>query len=158
MMQATTIRSDRARRFPAVTGLALAAVCALALFAPGPSSAQVASYGDKEAGQNQGDQLPNILQKVAVEQHLNQQLPLDAAFVDDTGKQVHLGDYFGKHPALVSLVYYNCPMLCSEELDGLTSSLEMVHLTPGKDFGRRRHQHRSLPRLRTLPRRRRRCT
>ena len=47
---------------------------------------------------------------------------------------VKLGDYFGKHPAILSLVYYNCPMLCSEELDGLTSSLEMVKLTPGKDF------------------------
>jgi len=47
---------------------------------------------------------------------------------------VKLGDYFGKHPAIVSLVYYNCPMLCSEELDGLTGALEMVKLTPGKDF------------------------
>jgi protein SCO1/2 len=69
-----------------------------------------------------------------VAQHLNQQLPLDAQFVDDTGKPVTLGDYFGKHPAIVSLVYYNCPMLCSEEMDGLTSALEMVQLTPGKDF------------------------
>jgi protein SCO1/2 len=97
-------------------------------------SAQVASYGDKQAGENAGDQLPQVLQKVVVQQHLNQQLPLSAEFVDDTGKAVHLGDYFGTRPALVSLVYYNCPMLCSEELDGLTSALEMVHLTPGKDF------------------------
>jgi protein SCO1 len=97
-------------------------------------SAQVASYGDKETGQNAGDQLPHVLQGVQVQQHLNQQLPLDAQFVDDTGKTVRLGDYFGKHPAVVSLVYYNCPMLCSEELDGLTSALEMVKLSPGKDF------------------------
>jgi len=96
--------------------------------------AQVSSYGDKAAGQNTGDQLPTVLQKVAVTQHLNQPLPLNAGFVDDTGKTVKLGDYFGKHPALLSLVYYNCPMLCSEEMDGLTSSLEMVKLTPGKDF------------------------
>jgi protein SCO1/2 len=47
---------------------------------------------------------------------------------------VRLGDYFGKHPAIVTLVYYNCPMLCSEEMDGLTSALSMVKLTPGKDF------------------------
>jgi protein SCO1/2 len=65
---------------------------------------------------------------------LNQQLPLSAAFVDETGKPVVLGDYFGKRPAVLSLVYYSCPMLCSEEMDGLTSSLEMVKLTPGKDF------------------------
>ena len=96
--------------------------------------AQVSSYGDKEQGENSGDQLPTVLQKVGVEQHLNQQLPLDAQFVDDTGKTVRLGDYFGKHPAILSLVYYNCPMLCSEELDGLAGALEMVRLTPGKDF------------------------
>jgi protein SCO1/2 len=96
--------------------------------------AQVSSYGDKQSGENTGDQLPKVLQKVGVSQHLNQQLPLDAAFVDDTGKPVVLRDYFGKHPAVLSLVYYNCPMLCSEELDGLTAALEMVHLTPGKDF------------------------
>jgi protein SCO1 len=99
-----------------------------------PLYAQVSSYGDKQSGDNTGDQLPQVLQKVAVSQHLNQQLPLDAAFVDETGKPVKLGDYFGKHPALLSLVYYTCPMLCSEELDGITSSLEMVKLTPGKDF------------------------
>jgi protein SCO1 len=100
----------------------------------GPLFAQVSSYGDKQSGENTGDQLPQILQKVAVSQHLNQQLPLDAAFVDETGKPVRLGDYFGKRPAILSLVYYNCPLLCSEEMDGLTSSLEMVKLTPGKDF------------------------
>ena len=96
--------------------------------------AQVSSYGDKQAGENTGDQLPQVLQKVGVAQHLNQALPLDSSFVDDTGKTVHLGDYFGKHPAILTLVYYNCPLLCSEELDGLTGALEMVHLTPGKDF------------------------
>jgi len=96
--------------------------------------AQVSSYGDKQSGENAGDQLPQVLQKVGVAQHLNQQLPLDAAFVDESGKSVKLGDYFGKRPALLALVYYTCPMLCSEEMDGITSSLEMVKLTPGKDF------------------------
>jgi protein SCO1 len=110
----------------------LLALCCV-LFAM-PALPQVSSYGDKQAGQNTGDQLPQVLQRVQVTQHLNQQLPMDAEFVDDTGKTVRLGDYFGKHPAVVSLVYYNCPMLCSEELDGLTSALEMVRLTPGKDF------------------------
>ena len=95
---------------------------------------QVSSYGDKATGANSGDQLPQVLQKVGIEQHLNGQLPLDAQFVDETGKSVKLGDYFGKRPAILAQVYYNCPMLCSEELDGLTGALEMVKLTPGKDF------------------------
>jgi protein SCO1/2 len=98
------------------------------------AGAQVSSYGDKQTGENTGDQLPTVLQNVGIEQHLNQQLPLDAQFVDDRGNTVRLGDYFGKRPAIVSLVYYNCPMLCSEEMDGLAGALEMVKLTPGKDF------------------------
>ncbi len=65
---------------------------------------------------------------------LNQQLPLNLTFTDDTGKQVQLGEYFGKRPAILALVYYRCPMLCSEELDGLTSALQMVRFVPGKDF------------------------
>jgi protein SCO1/2 len=113
-------------------GWQAAILCGALLCAP--VFAQVSSYGDKQSGENAGDQLPQVLQKVGVSQHLNQQLPLDASFVDDTGKAVKLGDYFGKHPAILSLVYYNCPMLCSEELDGLTGALEMVKLTPGKDF------------------------
>jgi protein SCO1/2 len=113
-------------------GWQAAILCCALLSAP--VFAQVAGYGDKQSGENAGDQLPQVLQKVGVVQHLNQQLPLDSSFVDEAGKPVKLGDYFGKHPAILSLVYYTCPMLCSEELDGLTSSLEMVKLTPGKDF------------------------
>src|SRR5271170_7430888 len=113
-------------------GWQAAILCCALLYAP--AFAQVSSYGDKQSGDNSGDQLPQVLQKVQVTQHLNQMLPLDAVFVDDQGKTVKLGDYFGKRPAILSLVYYNCPMLCSEEMDGLSSALEMVKLTPGKDF------------------------
>lgn len=116
-----------------ITRSSIAAACCCAVLSAS-AFAQVSSYGDKEAGPNSGNQLPTVLQKVEVEQHLNRQLPLDARFVDETGKTVRLGDYFGKHPAILSLVYYNCPMLCSEEMDGLASALEMVKLTPGKDF------------------------
>jgi protein SCO1/2 len=129
MMSWQTIR--RKMRRAGARGVACAALCALL----GASAlGQVSSYGDKQEGENSGNQLPQVLAKVGVAQHLNQALPLDAQFVDDTGKTVRLGDYFGKHPAILSLVYYNCPMLCSEEMDGLAGALEMVKLTPGKDF------------------------
>ena len=126
MMEWRTIRKAIARGGMGV--LLLGALLAAA------APAQVSSYGDKEQGENRGDQLPTVLQRVGVDQHLNQQLPLDAQFVDDTGRTVRLGDYFGKHPAILSLVYYNCPMLCSEEMDGLAGALEMVRMNPGKDF------------------------
>ena len=71
---------------------------------------------------------------MGIEQHLNTQLPLNLTFTDDAGKQVALGSYFGKRPAILALVYYQCPMLCSEELNGLTSALQMVRFVPGKDF------------------------
>jgi protein SCO1/2 len=75
-----------------------------------------------------------LLDKIGIAQHLNEQLPLNLTFTDDAGKQVHLGDYFGKRPAILALVYYQCPMLCSEELNGLTGALQMVSFVPGKDF------------------------
>jgi protein SCO1/2 len=130
MMQGHTIRRTVAqvgssRIFCAALSCALLTASAFA---------QVSSYGDKETGENSGNQLPTVLQRIEVQQHLNQKLPLDAQFVDDTGKTVRLGDYFGKHPAILTLVYYNCPMLCSEEMDGLAGALEMVKMNPGKDF------------------------
>ena len=91
-------------------------------------------------GMNQGIMSPpaNVrppgLKNVGIEQHLNQQLPLDLAFVDETGKAVHLGDYFGKKPMVLSLVYYRCPMLCSEVLSGLEGSLRALNFNAGDQF------------------------
>ncbi len=104
-----------------------------ALLAAPLLSAQVSSYGDKQEGPP-NDKPPSILNGVGIEQHLNTQLPLNLTFTDDAGKQVALGSYFGKRPAILALVYYQCPMLCSEELNGLTSALQMVRYVPGKDF------------------------
>jgi protein SCO1/2 len=113
-------------------GAAAAVVLCPVLLAP-LLPAQVSSYGDKQMGPA-NDKPPAILNKVGIAQRLNEQLPLGLTFTDDTGKQVQLGSYFGKRPAILALVYYQCPMLCSEELNGLTSALQMVSFVPGKDF------------------------
>ena len=110
----------------------VAALSTLLLSCAFSLSAQVSSYGDKATGP--GNDKPSVLSKVGITQKLDQQLPLGLQFVDETGKTVQLGQYFGKHPAILALVYFQCPMLCSEELNGLTSALRMVHLTPGRDF------------------------
>ncbi len=89
---------------------------------------------EKSMGDSAGSKLPAILQKATIEQHLDRELPLGAEFRDETGRTVHLGDYFGQRPAILALVYYKCPMLCSEELNGLVGALEMLKFTPGKDF------------------------
>ena len=95
--------------------------------------AQVSQPGDKQVGL-ENDRPPAILDKVGIAQNLNAQLPLGLSFADETGRQVQLGSYFGKHPAILALVYFQCPMLCSEELNGLTATLRMVDVKPGKDF------------------------
>ena len=123
MQFAVTIRS---KWFGAV----LMAVAAAALGSC--VAAQVSSYGDKQMGP--ANDTPSVLKKIGITQNLNTQLPLDLTFTDDAGKQVQLGSYFGRRPAILALVYYQCPMLCSEELNGLTGALEMVSFKPGRDF------------------------
>jgi protein SCO1 len=109
-----------------------AATLLVGLLAP-LARAQVSSYGDKQMGQV-SDQAPPVLDRVKITQRLNAQVPLDAEFRDETGKTVRLGDYFGEKPVVMSLVYYQCKMVCPEEINGLVSALEMVKFVPGRDF------------------------
>ena len=68
------------------------------------------------------------------------QLPLDLPFMDESGKQVRLGDYFGKRPVVLALVYYECPMLCTQVLNGLVSALEVLTFDAGQGVRRRRRE------------------
>jgi len=77
---------------------------------------------------------PPGLKDVGIEQHLDEQIPPDLVFRDETGKSVRLGDYFGKKPAILNLVYYQCPMLCGEVLSGLESALRVLKFDIGKEF------------------------
>ena len=79
--------------------------------------------------------IPDALKKIEIEQKLGAQLPLDAQFKDETGKVVRLGDYFNQgRPVIVAFVYYECPMLCNQVLNGLTGSLKGITLNAGTDF------------------------
>ena len=72
---------------------------------------------------------------VQIGERLGEMLPLDAQFKDENGQIVKLGDYFGKgRPAIIALVYYECPMLCNQVLNGLTGSLKGVSFNAGKEF------------------------
>jgi protein SCO1 len=77
---------------------------------------------------------PQILRDVGFDQRLGQALPLDLAFRDEAGREVRLGEYFGKRPVVLSLVYYECPMLCTLTLNGLVSALGVLPWTPGQEF------------------------
>ena len=77
---------------------------------------------------------PGLLSQVGIDQHLNQQVPLHLVFNDESGREVHLGELFGKRPVILAMVYYECPMLCTQVLNGLTGSLKGINLNAGKDF------------------------
>ena len=90
-------------------------------------------YYEPNAGVSNG--LPDALQKVGIEQRLGESLPLEVKFRNEDGKYVPLGELLTNgRPAILALVYYECPMLCNQVLNGLTGSLKGISLDPGKDF------------------------
>jgi protein SCO1 len=77
---------------------------------------------------------PQTLREIGIDQRIGEQLPLDLTFVDENGKQVKLGRYFGKRPVVLALVYNACPMLCHQVLEGMMGSLHTLELDAGRDF------------------------
>jgi protein SCO1/2 len=76
-----------------------------------------------------------VLKKVNIEQKLNNQIPLDLRFRDEAGREVALGDYFKDgRPVVLTLVYYECPMLCNQVLNGEVGAFQALSFTPGKEF------------------------
>jgi protein SCO1/2 len=75
-----------------------------------------------------------LLKEVGFDQNLDAQLPLGLNFRDESGRSVTLGDYFGKKPVILNLVYYRCPVICGEELKGLARSLKPLSLSAGNQF------------------------
>src|SRR5262245_30707610 len=79
-------------------------------------------------------QMPELLQDVGLDQKLNAQVPLDLKFKDEDGRVVTLDQYFGNRPVILTLNYYECPMLCTEVLNGLVSALGVMNFSIGKEF------------------------
>lgn len=88
-----------------------------------------------DAAAQAGGPPASIKDNVGFDQKLNSQVPLDLPFRDENGRDVKLGDYFsGDKPVILSLVYYECPMMCTQVLNGLVDSLRDVSFEPGRDF------------------------
>src|SRR5262245_34469152 len=77
---------------------------------------------------------PPVLRDVGIDQLLNNQVPLDLEFRDEDGRTVKLAEYFKDKPVVLSLVYYDCPQLCTQVLTGLLGTLKTLPMTPGKEF------------------------
>ena len=99
------------------------------------ASAQSNVPGVNPAAGMPSSQMPGVLADVRFEQRLNEMLPLDTRFKDEEGRDVRLGEYFGtRKPVVLAFVYYECPMLCTQVLNGLTSSLGALDETVGREF------------------------
>lgn len=113
----------------------------LTVLAPEPASADLPS-GDGTArrgvvagsGLVDPQDMPGTLKEVAFDQHLGETLPLDVPLVDDHGREVVLGDYFGDKPVILAFVYYDCPMLCTMVMHGIAKSVGVLSFDAGKEF------------------------
>jgi protein SCO1/2 len=91
-------------------------------------------YSNPQAPGTVSTSTPIQLRGVGFKQRLDEVLPLDAAFRDDDGRHVTLGQLFGVRPVILAFVYYECPMLCTQVMNGLSSSLKAMPFVAGKDY------------------------
>ena len=78
--------------------------------------------------------IPAPLREIGFDQRIGETIPLDTTFRDESGRTVRLGEYFGHRPVVMVFAYYDCPMLCTQVINGLSSALKVLSLEPGTDF------------------------
>jgi protein SCO1/2 len=99
------------------------------------TSSATAQYAQPPVGPVPTGKSNEVLKKVDIEQRLNNQIPLDLKFRDETGREVRLAEYFAKgKPVALTLVYYECPMLCNQVLNGAVGAFQGLQFTAGKEF------------------------
>lgn len=114
---------------------ALSAACFLLLAAFCTAQTASAQYAQPPVGPVPTGNSNEVLKKVGIDQRLNEQVPLDLRFRDESGREVALAEYFRKgKPVVITLVYYECPMLCNQVLNGAVGSFQALKFTAGKEF------------------------
>lgn len=109
--------------------------CTLCL--EGTAAAQPGFPGNYSRQQSPGavsTEIPPPLKEVTFKQRLNETLPLDATFKDENGRSVTLGQFFDKRPVVLAFVYYQCPMLCTQVMNGISSALKVMPFAAGREF------------------------
>ena len=116
--------------------LLLTAHCLLLTANAQPGMPQPSSplYGARQLGARVATGLPKALQDVGIDQKLNNQLPLDLEFRDENGQTVKLQKFFGKRPVVLALVYYDCPMLCTLVLNGMSEAFRVLSFRLGEEY------------------------
>lgn len=117
-----------ARRAVSAAGLLL-----LAAFCSAPAAR--AQYAQPPVGPRPTGNSTEVLKRVGIDQRLNEQIPLDLRFRDESGREVALAEYFAKgRPVVLTLVYYECPMLCNQVLNGAVGAFQGLGFTAGKEY------------------------
>ena len=116
--------------------LLLTAHCTLltASAQPGVPMPSSPLYGARPESGSVSTGLPAVLKTVGIDQRLNERAPLDTVFKDEQGRDVRLGDFFKGKPVVLSLVYYSCPMLCNQVLNGMLSSFRQINFNIGEQY------------------------
>jgi protein SCO1/2 len=118
--------------------VSIAAYCllpaAFCLAQPGVPQPNSPLYGGGLSPGQTATGLPPALKKVGIDQRLNEQLPLDAVFKDEQGNEVRLGQFFNGKPVVLALVYYTCPMLCNQVLNGMLGAFRQMSFNAGEQF------------------------
>jgi len=125
------LRLARVRAFTFVSFVSFVLSAPQALFAQ-MTGAPTAGY-KREAGMT-ASTVPAPLREIGFDQNIDQLVPLDVTFRDEAGRSVALGEYFGKRPVVMVFAYYDCPMLCTQVINGLSSALNVLSLEPHRDF------------------------
>ena len=114
----------------------IAGILAFALAVAGQASAQSNPAPTERAttALPPANKMPRLLTEIGLDQQLDAALPLDTPFKDEAGREVTLGQYFGTRPVILTLVYYECPMLCTQVLNGLVSALGVMEFSVGREF------------------------
>jgi protein SCO1/2 len=125
------------------TRSALARVCSFVflvffLSAPPQAAAQMTgapNTGYKQAPGAPSSSMPSALREIGFDQNIDQLIPLDVPFRDESGRTVQIGEYFNrKKPVVLVFAYYDCPMLCTQVINGLAGALNVLSMDPGRDF------------------------
>jgi protein SCO1/2 len=108
--------------------------CVVNVAAAGAQPSAPAAAGYRRDPGITASTVPSPLREIGFDQNLDRPVPLDTVFKDESGRSVRLGEYFGQRPVVLVFAYYDCPMLCTQVINGLSSALGVLSLQPGKDF------------------------
>jgi protein SCO1/2 len=121
------------RRLKRSLAIAALPLCLIATLPPAANAQPSGPLYVPPPGAIASKQIP-ALREVGIDQKLNAQIPMDLTFTDEANREVKIGDFFGKRPVVLALVYYECPMLCTMVLNGLVGSVEALSFDPGKEY------------------------